>query len=196
MMTTHCKLRLTLLLLLLLSGWAQGQPAVAGSPEDEKSRAWFTDTVLVTQDGKKVHFYSDVLKNRVVVISFLFTRCPTACPLITQQLNQLKARLAERFGREVFFVSISVDSEYDTPERLKEFALKHQAAHPGWTFLTGKKSDVDQVIARLGQYVENIESHSTVLIAGNEKRRHWLKLRPDMPSATLAERLRLLAEER
>ena len=120
----------------------------------------------------------------------------TAIEGSAQQLNQLKARLAERFGREVFFVSISVDSEYDTPERLKEFALKHQATHPGWTFLTGKKSDVDQVIARLGQYVENIESHSTVLIAGNEKRRHWLKLRPDMPSAALAERLRLLAEER
>ncbi len=66
---------------------------------------------------------------------------------------------------------------------------------PGWTFLTGKKEDVNQVIARLGQYVEDREGHSTLLIAGNEKRKHWTKIRPDEPSTAVAERVRRLAGE-
>lgn len=161
---------------------------------EEKARAWFTDAPLVTQEGKRVRFYSDILKERVVVISFLFTRCTTACPMTTARLNRIREQLGERFGREVYFISLSVDPEYDTPQRLAEFARKHQAAHPGWTFLTGKREDVNQVIARLGQYVEDIEGHSTLLIAGNEKLKHWTKIRPDAPPAAVAERVRLLAE--
>ncbi|HSP78812.1 MAG TPA: SCO family protein [Myxococcaceae bacterium] len=166
----------------------------AAAPSEDKDRSYFTDNLLVTQEGKQVRFYSDVLKDRVVVISFLFTRCDTACPLLARKLKQLQARLGERFGREVHFISISVDPEHDTPERLKAFARKNQATHPGWTFLTGKKEDVNQVIARLGQYVEDIEGHSTLFIAGNVKKRHWTKLRPELPPAAIAEKVRLLAE--
>jgi protein SCO1/2 len=163
---------------------------------EDKDRSYFTDNVLVTQEGEQVRFYSDVLKDRVVLISFLFTRCGTACPLLARKLKQLQTRLGERFGKEVHFISISVDPEHDTPEKLKAFARKHQVAHPGWTFLTGKKEDVDQVIARLGQYVEDIEGHSTLFIAGNVKKRHWTKLPPDLPPAAMAEKVRLLAEEK
>ncbi|HEX8433522.1 SCO family protein [Archangium sp.] len=196
-MTMPCK---TLLLLALVLGVharaAEGGAGARTTPSaEEKARAWFTDTVLVTQEGKQVRFYSDVLKDRVVVISFLFTRCNTACPMIAARLNQIRAQLGEQFGREVYFISISVDPEHDTPQRLKEFALRQQATHAGWTFLTGSKEDVNQVIARLGQYVENIEGHSTLLIAGNEKKKHWTKIRPDAPASAVAERVRLLAGE-
>jgi cytochrome oxidase Cu insertion factor (SCO1/SenC/PrrC family) len=183
--------RMTLLALaLLLCSQAR---AADGAPE-AKSKAWFTDTVLVTQEGKQVRFYSDVLKDRVVVISFIFTRCTTACPLIAARLNQIHARLDERLGRKVTFIAISVDPEHDTPQRLKEFARKQQVEHPGWLFLTGKKEDVNQVVARLGQYVENIEAHSTMLIAGNEKRQHWTKIRPDATPPAIAAKLRQLVD--
>jgi protein SCO1 len=188
-MTALCKSLLVLALVLCLPARADTAQA------EEKARAWFTDTRLVTQEGKQVRFYSDVLKDRVVVISFLFTRCTTACPMIAAKLNRIREQLGERFGREVSFISISVDPEHDTPEKLKEFARKHQAAHPGWTFLTGKKEDVNQVIARLGQYVENIDGHSTIFIAGNEKRKHWTKIRPDATPAAVAERVSQLASE-
>ncbi|HZH12878.1 MAG TPA: SCO family protein [Archangium sp.] len=193
-MTRPCTPLLVLALAFCLHAHAaEGGPKAPNTPE-EKGRAWFTDTQLVTHEGKQVRFYSDVLKDRVVVISFLFTRCNTACPMIAARLNRIREQLGERFGREVTFISISVDPENDTPQRLAEFARRQQALHPGWTFLTGKKEDVNQVIARLGQYVENIEGHSTLLIAGNEKRRHWTKIRPDVPPPAVAERVRQLVE--
>ena len=199
-MTLPCKPLLVLALAFCLHALAADSGTSPRAPPtptpEEKARAWFTDTSLLTQEGKQVRFYSDVLKDRVVVISFLFTRCTTACPMIAARLNRIREQLGERFGRDVSFISISVDPEHDTPQRLAEFARKHQAAHPGWTFLTGKKEDVNQVIARLGQYVENVEGHSTLLIAGNEKRKHWTKIRPDEPSTAVAERVRQLAEER
>jgi cytochrome oxidase Cu insertion factor (SCO1/SenC/PrrC family) len=193
-MTTSLQALLVLALTLCLQTQAEAGPAQTNTPtSEEKGREWFTDTVLVTQDGKRVRFYSDVLKDRVVVISFLFTRCTTACPMIAAKLNQIREKLGDRFGREVRFISITVDPEHDTPQRLKEFAHQHRAAHEAWTFLTGNKKDVDQVIARLGQYVENIDGHSTVLIAGNEKQRHWTKIRPDVPPSAVAEKVRQLS---
>lgn len=197
-MTRPCKPLLVLLLAFCLHAHAAegGSSAPATPTPEEKARAWFTDTQLVTHEGKQVRFYSDVLKDRVVVISFLFTRCSTACPMIAARLNRIREQLGGRFGREVHFISISVDPDNDTPQRLAEFARKQQAAHPGWTFLTGKREDVNQVIARLGQYVKDIEGHSTLLIAGNEKRKHWTKIRPDEPPTAVAERVRQLAEER
>lgn len=155
---------------------------------DEKARSWFTDTILVDQTGRELRFYSDVLAGRVVVINFIYTRCEWACPIMTARLNALRSELGERFGKEVFFVSISVDPR-DTPADLRAFAEKQRAAHDGWIFLTGTPESVRQVLARLGQVVEEPEAHSTILIAGNESRRHWKKLRSDLPTAALAAQL-------
>jgi cytochrome oxidase Cu insertion factor (SCO1/SenC/PrrC family) len=167
--------------------------APAADP-DARARGYFTDTVLVTQDGKEVRFYSDVLKDRIVVINFIFTRCPSACPLLTAKLTRIRDALGDRFGNEVQFVSISVDPAFDTPEELRRFADRNRAAHPGWTFLTGTKASVDLVVKRLGQYAEEIEDHSTTFIAGNVRKAHWAKLRPDLPPEAVVEHLKRLAE--
>ena len=106
---------------------------------------------LPFQDGKRVRFYSDVLEDRVVLINVVFTSCDDACPLITRKLNEVRAKLGERFGSEVHFISISVDPERDSPQALKKFAAAQGADAAGWTFLTGAKADVDRVLARLGQ---------------------------------------------
>jgi protein SCO1/2 len=74
----------------------------------------------------------------------------------------------------VFLVSISVDPATDTPPRLKEYAQKFHAK-PGWTFLTGKKENVDWALYKLGQYVENKDDHKTVIIIGNEATGLWKK---------------------
>lgn len=171
--------------------------AAAGAPDRvEKQRAYFSDTVLLAQDGREVRFFEDVLRDQVVVIDFIYTRCPSACPLLTQKLVSVKAELGAAFGRGVRFVSISVDPKHDGPAQLREFAKKHGAAVDGWTFLTGRKADVDLVVRRLGQYVEAPEDHSTVFIAGNTRTNHWTRIRPDSPAPVIAEQLRrLIAEE-
>ncbi len=158
----------------------------------EKERRYFTDTVLLTQEGKAVRFYSDVLKGRIVVIHTFFTHCEAACPLIVRKLLKVRKALGP-LAERITFISISIDPERDTPERLRAFAKRHGADVPGWIFLTGRKADVDLVVSRLGQYVPEVEEHSTLLLVGNVEARHWSKLRPDTPAPAIALKLESLA---
>lgn len=167
-------------------------PAKRAAPPD--ARAYFTDTELVTQDGKKVRFYSDVLEGRIVLINVIYTNCQDACPLITQKLNEVRAQLGDQFGSKIYFVTISSDPVRDTPKALKDFAKKQNANPPGWTYLTGQKKNVDAVLKRLGQFSQHVEEHSTLLIAGNVPEKRWSKIRPDAPSLAISERLKLLAD--
>jgi cytochrome oxidase Cu insertion factor (SCO1/SenC/PrrC family) len=180
--------------LTLAAALAAALPAAAaGADRVEKQREWFTNTTLVTQDGKEVRFFDDVLKDQVVVIQFIFTRCEGACPLTTQKLIQTRAALGGALGDGLRFVSISVDPTHDGPAQLRAFARKQGAAVPGWILLAGAKPNVDLVVKRLGQYVEAPEDHATVFIAGNARTNHWVRVRPDAPPAAIAQQLRELA---
>src|SRR5712691_5690431 len=111
---------------------------------------YFPNIPLTTQDGKTVHLYDDLLKDKKVVINFIYTRCGDSCPLETARLAQLQRILGDRMGRDIFFYSFSVDPVRDTPEELKAYAEKFHAG-PGWLFLTGKKADIEAVRKKLGQ---------------------------------------------
>ena len=173
-------------------GFAQTQtpattakPAAPPAPHDhshmskapEQSSAaekYFTDVELINQDGKKVHFYSDVLKGKTVVVNAFFTSCTSVCPPMNRNMQKIQEALGDRVGRDVFFVSITVDPEVDTPARMKEYA-KNFHAGPGWTFLTGKKENLDWALYKLGQYVEAKDDHTSIFIIGNEAKGLWKK---------------------
>jgi cytochrome oxidase Cu insertion factor (SCO1/SenC/PrrC family) len=163
--------------------------------DDAKARQYFTDLPLLTQEGKSVRFYSDVLKDRVVLINFIYTNCRDSCPLVTQQLTQVRDRLGEMFDDPVRFVSISTDPTRDTPQALADFARQQKADEPGWLFLTGEKENIDFVIKRLGQFSPNPEGHSTLMIAGNVRTRHWIKIMPMTPVPAIVVKLQTLASE-
>src|ERR1044072_8722451 len=131
------------------------------------AQKYFTDVELINQDGKKVRFYSDVLKGKTVVVSAFFTSCTSVCPPMNRNMEKIQEALGDRVGRDVFLVSMTVDPETDTPARMKEYAKKFHAGS-GWIFLTGKKENLDWALYKLGQYVENKDDHKTVLIIGNE----------------------------
>ncbi len=168
------------------------KPAVA---DEQAARNYFTDLPVVTQDGKQVRFYSDVLKDKVVLISFFYTSCKDACPLITQKLTLVRDQLASQFGKQIHFVSISLDPVRDTPAAMKEFARSQKADHDGWVFVTGDSDNVNQIIKKLGQYTPDIEAHSVLMLAGNVKFGHWAKIRPSAQPMAIAEKLRLLAQD-
>jgi protein SCO1/2 len=147
----------------------------AAKPEPQSpAQKWFTDVELVDQDGRKVRFYSDVLKGRTVVVNAFFTTCASVCPPMNRNMEKVQAALGGRAGKDVLLVSISVDPEADTPERLKEYARKFHAG-PGWLFLTGRKQNVDWALYKVGQYVEAKDDHTTVIIVGNEATGLWKK---------------------
>ena len=164
---------------------APAKPAAPPAPHDHThmsktpeqaspAEKYFTDVELINQDGKKVRFYSDVLKGKTVVVNAFFTSCTSVCPPMNRNMQKIQEALGDRVGRDVFFVSITVDPEVDTPARLKEYA-KNFHAGPGWTFLTGKKENLDWALYKLGQYVERKDDHTTVFIIGNEKTGLWKK---------------------
>src|SRR5512132_1927734 len=120
--------------------------AAAGSASPARAgelwgRDYFPDVVLTTQDGKAVRFYDDLLKDKFVAIDLIYTRCKFSCPLATARLAQVQRILGDRVGKDIFFYSITLEPEHDTPEVLKAYAQKYNAG-PGWLFLTGKKEDV------------------------------------------------------
>ncbi|HEX3250548.1 MAG TPA: SCO family protein [Pyrinomonadaceae bacterium] len=135
---------------------------------------YFSDVELINQDGQKMRFYSDVLKNKVVIINAFFSTCTSVCPPMNRNLEKIQNALGDRLGKDVFLVSISVDPETDTPTRLKEYSQRFHA-RPGWLFLTGKKENVDWALYKVGQYVESKNDHTTVLIIGNEPKGLWKK---------------------
>src|SRR5688572_2096959 len=99
---------LTALFGMVLVAQAQ-QAKVSPAERESKAREYFTDTKLKTHADRTVRFYSDALKDKVVLINFVFTQCGDACPLITAKLVYVKKELGETFGRDVRFVSISID---------------------------------------------------------------------------------------
>ena len=149
---------------------AAGQQALAPSAAEK----YFSDVELIDQDGQKLRFYSDVLKNKVVIINAFFSTCTSVCPPMNRNLEKIQDALGDRLGKDAFLVSITVDPETDTPTRLKEYSRRFHAK-PGWTFLTGKKENVDWALYKLGQYVETKGDHSTIIIIGNEPKGLWKK---------------------
>lgn len=176
-------------------GASSGPAPEAQRGREAKAQEWFTDTVLVDQTGAARRLYTDVLAGNVVVVSFMYTRCELACPLIAQKLSAVARGLGERYGRDVKFVTISVDPERDGPRELRAFLARHRVPEPGWTFLTGRPADVRAVLRRFGQVTDDPDDHFTGLLAGNVPRGHWMKLRPDLTAAGVVEAVRALADE-
>jgi protein SCO1/2 len=133
------------------------------------------DDALVDQDRRTLKFKSEVLADRIIVMDFLYTSCSTTCPLNTALLTQVQDALGPRFGRDVHFVSITVDPVTDTPARLKTYARNHQLK-PGWTLLTGPKATVDKVLEGLGAYTADFRDHPSMVLVGDARRGVWKRL--------------------
>lgn len=109
----------------------------------------FTNALLRTQDDEEVRFYDDLIRGRQVVINFMYAECHGACPMVTATLIKVYRALEERMGRDLFFYSITVKPEDDTPDMLKHYAEMRKADLPGWKFLTGAAFDIETIRFRL-----------------------------------------------
>jgi protein SCO1 len=155
---------------------AQGvtAPPQAGAADESPARAYFTDVLLVNQDGRKMRFYSDLLQGKVVIINSFFGTCQGSCLPMNRNLEKVQEALGDKVGKEVHIISISVDPETDTPARLKDYAAKLHAK-PGWYFLTGDRQNVEFALRKLGQFVSDKQDHLNIVIIGNERTGLWKK---------------------
>jgi protein SCO1/2 len=141
-MNTHGRMVFLKRLLFIGALLALGSRYLSAAPAGP---AWgtnyFPNVELIDQDGNKVRFYDDLLKDKVLAISFIYTQCMDSCPLETAALRKVELVLGALMGKEVFFYSISIDGDRDNPAALKAYAAKFNAG-PSWKFLTGKPEDV------------------------------------------------------
>ncbi|HET8887350.1 MAG TPA: SCO family protein [Candidatus Angelobacter sp.] len=153
-------------------------PTPAAADNARWGAGYFPNVVLTTQDGTKVHFYDDVIRGKSVVIDLIYTSCVDSCPLETARLAQVQKMLGDRVGKDIFFYSISIDPTHDTPKVLKAYAEKYHIG-PGWTFLTGKKADIDLISKKLGLYSEpdpnDRDGHTPSVLIGNEPSGQWMR---------------------
>lgn len=169
-------LLVTLLVLFLTGAVAAQEPAAAPATKDTPSSAakYFTDIELVNQNGEKMRFYSDLLQGKTVIINSFFATCQGSCLPITRNLEKIQEALGDRLGKDARIISISVDPTVDTPGELMAFGKKFHA-RPGWYFLTGSKENVEFVLKKLGQFVENKQDHYNIIIIGNDRTGLWKK---------------------
>src|SRR5438093_4030795 len=150
-------------------------PAGAASPWGAD---YFPNVPLITQDGTTVRFYDDLLKGKKVAINLIYTSCKDECPLETARLVQVQQLLGDRVGKDLFFYSISIDPQRDTPAVLKAYAEKFHVG-PGWLFLTGKEDDIKLVAKKLGlsrrRDALTRDGHSASLMIGDESGGQWIR---------------------
>jgi protein SCO1 len=127
---------------------------------------------VVTQDGRVLKFYDDLIKDRIVVLSFVYTSCRDICPLATARLGEAAEKLGDRLGRDIFFYSISIEPERDTPERLKQYAEAFHAG-PGWLFLTGLPEDIQTIRYKFGDRRPDLVDHRNDIVLGNGATGEW-----------------------
>jgi protein SCO1/2 len=140
---------------------------------------WFTNVELQTHEGKTVRFYDDLLKDKIVLVNFMFTDCGDVCPGMTQNLADVQKLLGDHVGRDIFMYSISLQPDIDTPEKLKDYADMFDVG-PGWLFLTGARDDVELLRHRLG-FVDSdpvqdadLEQHIGTVRIANVPLHRWM----------------------
>lgn len=148
------------------------------SPRERCRDLHFPNVPLTTHEGRHVRFYDDLLKDKIVVINFMYTSCKDACPLTMAHLVKVQKLLGDQVGRTIFMYSLTIDPKHDTPTVLKGFAEKFHTG-PGWLFLTGKDEDLELLRVKLGfidpdpQVDKDRANHIGTVEYGNEPLVLW-----------------------
>lgn len=137
----------------------------------------FPNVPLVSHAGRELRFYDDVLKDRKVVVNFMYTVCSNICSPVTQNMLQAQ-RLLGSFADDIHFYSISLTPLEDDPAALRAY-MQAQGVRKGWTFLTGKPQHIEQVRRGLGfaqgsaAEDADLSNHAGMLRIGNERMVSW-----------------------
>jgi protein SCO1/2 len=161
-------------------------PSTAPSAAAAGAARYLAGLALVDQHGRSVDLYRDLIAGRTVVIHSFFAGCTSSCPVAMNTLKLAQSRLGGRLGRDVRFISITVNPVHDTPAALQAYAARIGAL-PGWVFLTGSEAQVDAALRRIGQQAGDPAAHTDLMVVGNARTGLWTKLHGAMGSAAVAD---------
>ena len=169
----------------------------------------FSNIELTTADGEKMRFYDDLVKDRIVVVSFFYTRCNGICAPTNRSLIQVRRALGKSLGRDVRLISISLDTEHDDPRQLKSYARRYKnpadetdPSLPEWFFLCGDSEEVETLRREMGVYDldpvidADVTQHAGLLTYGNDRTNRWSALPSMLKPADLTEGILRIAGNR
>jgi protein SCO1 len=151
----------------------------------------FPNYVLEAHDGRKLRFYDDMLKNKIVVIGMMYTACSGICPGNITNLLQVQEALGARMGRDIFMYSLSLQPQFDRPAALNAYAQQREIK-PGWTLLTGKPPEMEQLRRKLGFFDTDpvadadLNNHAGVVRIGNVALDRWFMVPVMSPAKQIA----------
>lgn len=162
----HTSLMVLVLVLLLLA-----TSGLADTPADDQQQV-IPNVSVLDHNGDAVLFYDDLVKDNIVAVNFIFTRCGMICPMLGFRFGQLRKLLDDDSGNQVQLVSITTDPNYDTPARIKTWAQQfHQGI--GWTQITGDKQTIDHLLKSLKAFSADKQDHSSLVLLINDQRNEW-----------------------
>ena len=132
------------------------------------------DPRLVDMAGRETTLLKEIDTDRPVMLNFIFTTCPTICPVMSGVFAQVQQQLGPA-AMDLKMVSISIDPEYDTPERLRAYAQRFNAG-PQWQFLTGKPEDIVAVQKAFDVYRGTKMSHEPTTLLRRSTHDPWIRL--------------------
>jgi protein SCO1 len=153
-------------------------PVTPGSARALIQRQHLPNVPLVTHEGEQVLFYDDLIKDKIVTLNFFYSSCNDICPTVTANLAAVQSLLGEQVGRQVFMYSFTLDPETDDVNTIKRYRAAFEAG-PGWTFLTGKRDDLEKLRKAIGFRVpdpaldRDKEQHIGNIRYGNEPLMLW-----------------------
>ncbi len=161
--------------LLLASGFAAGQERAASVVEVDVGgvgKVEIPDLLLRDHEGRKVRFYSDLIKDKVVVLSFFYTSCIYSCSMQGKTFSALQSLLGDRLGKSVFLISVTTDPAKDTPAQLKAWGKRYDV-QPGWTLVTGDVSEMNKLLLPFTGNPAGGGMHLPTTFIGNAKTGVW-----------------------
>jgi protein SCO1 len=167
--------------------------AVSSLPRSRASQTGFLPNVpLVTHNGEHVNFYDDMVQGKTILLNFFLVTCKEGrCPVAMANIRKVQELLGDRVGKDVFFLSITLQPDFDSPKVLKEYA-EGLDAQPGWTFLTGKAADIETLRRGLGfvdidpERDRDLTNHIGMARYGNDRLDRWGSVSLRSSSANIA----------
>jgi protein SCO1 len=167
------------------AGSAALAPVLAASTPTQAASGpragYFPNTIVQTHDGKKLRFYDDVVRGKVVVFNMMYSVCTGICPGNTANLLQVQQALGNRLGKDIFMVSMTLQPAFDTPKALQDY-VKSYSIQPGWTFLTGQPHEMGVIRRKLGFFNDDpkidsdLANHTGMVRIGNETLDRWFMM--------------------
>lgn len=191
---------ITALALLGASGLAlahsAGEHAQHSEPaKQETSEVSFADVQLINQRGQMVNLQQDLVHDRIVVMSFIYTTCTTVCPVVSSIMSKVQKKLGARVGSDVQLVSITVDPQRDNPQRLLSYSARFQNG-PGWSWLTGSQQAISDTLKGLGTWTADFENHPPLIMIGDGRSQYWTRFYGFTDPAVLVDRVERLTAAR